>query len=83
MDAAPHELSTRYVLRDGAVVAVLRTLDHGGLFKVVAELFGKGPNGSESLGVRPYAFRDRHEASAFVDDALGTFTYLGCDIRQI
>ena len=83
VDPVPHELSSRHVVRDGAVVAVLRMLDYGGLFKVVAELFAKGPNGPESTGVRPYTFRDRNEASAFVDDAVGTFTYLGCEIRHI
>ena len=72
-------MSTRHVLRDGAVVAVLRTLD-GGL-KVVAELFGRAPTAPRASASVAYTFRDRFEASAFVDDALGTFAYIGCEIR--
>jgi len=82
MEPAPRELSTRHITRDGAVVAVLRTLDCGGPFKVIAELFDEGPDGPTSRGIRPYTFRDRNEATRFVDDALGSFTYLGCEIHQ-
>ena len=71
----------RQVLRDGSIVAVLRTLDCGGAYSVVTETFSDGPSGPESRGVRPHSFRDRHDAIAFVDDAVGAFTYLGCDVR--
>ena len=70
----------RRVVRDGIVVAVLRMLEQGGTTTVVAELFTEGPNGPQSSGHRPYQFARRDEAEAFVDDTLGTFTYLGCEI---
>jgi hypothetical protein len=72
----------RRVVRDGVVVAVLRMLEHGGTTTVVAELFTEGPNGPQSSGHRPYQFAKRDEAEAFVDDTLGTFTYLGCEIES-
>jgi hypothetical protein len=82
MDHAPSELSARHVVRDGAVVAVLRTLDLGTQVKVTAELFDESPGGPVSRGIRPYTFGDRTAADAFVADAIGTFTYLGCEIRS-
>ena len=72
----------RRVVRDGIVVAVLRMLEQGGTTTVVAELFTEGPNGPQSAGERPYHFVARDEAEAFVDDTLGTFTYLGCEIES-
>jgi len=81
IEPAPREVSMRQVLRDGSIVAVLRTLDCGGAYSVVTETFAEGPSGPESRGVRPHSFRDRHDAVAFVDDAVGAFTYLGCDVQ--
>src|SRR5215212_9181538 len=81
LDAAPIEVSSRQVVRDGSVVAVLRVLDCGGSYQVTAETFDEGPEGRLSRGVRPYTFAGRDEASAFIDDAVGTFTYLGCEVR--
>jgi hypothetical protein len=81
LEPAPRELSTRRVLRDGAVVVMLRMLDHGGPVSVVTETFIEGPNGRESRAARPHRFRDRDQAAAFFDDAVGTFTYLGCDVQ--
>ena len=81
MEPAPSELATRRVVRDGSLVATLRVLVHAGATKVVAEVFTDGPDGPQSTGIRPYTFDDRREADAFVDDAIGTFTYLGCEIQ--
>ena len=81
IEPAPTEFSTFRVVRDGSVVAILRTLDHAGATKVIAELFTDGPDGPQSAGIRPYAFGGRREAAAFLDDAVGTFTYLGCEIQ--
>ncbi len=82
MELQPRELTARHVVREGVLLAVLRMLDCGDVFRVVAEIFHDGPDGPKTAGVRPWTFRNRHEASAFVDDALGAFTYLGCEIRQ-
>ena len=82
MEPAADAPLIRRVVRDGIVVAVLRMLENGGTTTVVAELFTDGPNGPQSAGRRPYQFARRDEAEAFVDDTLGTFTYLGCEIES-
>ena len=64
-------------MRDGALVAVLRTLDHGGAFAVVAEVAGD----DDSACVRPYTFARRDDAAAFLADVVESFTYLGCDVE--
>jgi hypothetical protein len=72
-----NEFVTRRVTRDGALVAVLRTLDHGGAFAVVAELAGEG----DASCVRPYTFERRDDAAAFFAEVVESFTYLGCEIE--
>jgi hypothetical protein len=72
-----HDLETRHVTRDGALVAVLRTLDHGGTFAVVAELAG----GGDAECIRPYTFARREDAGAFFAEVVESFAYLGCEIR--
>jgi hypothetical protein len=71
------EFETRRVMRDGALVAVLRTLDHGGAFAVVAELAGN----DDSSCIRPYTFERRNDAAAFFAEVVESFTYLGCEIE--
>ena len=71
------EFETRRVMRDGALVAVLRTLDHGGAFAVVAELAGD----DDSSCIRPYTFERRDDAAAFFAEVVESFTYLGCEIQ--
>ena len=72
-----YEFETRRIMRDGTLVAVLRTLDHGGAFAVVAELAG----GDDSSCVRPYTFARRDDAAAFFAEVVESFTYLGCEIE--
>jgi hypothetical protein len=67
---------TRRVIRDGALVAVLRTLDHGGAFAVVAELAG-----DDASCIRPYTFARRDDAAAFFAEVVESFAYLGCEIE--
>jgi hypothetical protein len=78
----PRELTARHILRDGVLLAVLRLVDHGHVSRVIAELFRDGADG-RATDVRPYTFRDHHEAVAFVEDAVGTFTHLGCQVREL
>ena len=56
---------------------MLRTLDHGDAFAVVAELAG----GDDAACVRPYTFARRDEAAAFLAEVVESFTYLGCEIE--
>ena len=81
MKLQPSELSERRVVRNGTVLAVLRIIDHGHVFKVVAELFRDDAEGRRS-NVRPYTFRDHEHAAAFVEDAVGAFSHLGCEIVE-
>lgn len=71
------DLETRHVTRDGALVAVLRTLDNGGTYAVVAELVGDG----NAECIRPYTFARREDASTFFAEVVESFAYLGCEIR--
>jgi len=64
-------------MRDGALVAVLRTLDHGTAFAVVAELAGE----EKSFFSRPYTFERQDDAAAFFAEVVESFTYLGCEIE--
>jgi hypothetical protein len=77
LSARSDEVEMRRVMRDGALVAVLRTLDHGGAFAVVAELAGD----DDSSCVRPYTFERRDDAAAFFAEVVESFTYLGCEIE--
>ena len=75
------ELETRHLLRDGKLLAVLRTLHHGGAFTVVAEFVGTDAEGAEATRIRPYAFAHAAEATAFFAEAVESFAYLGCDVQ--
>jgi hypothetical protein len=68
------------VLRDGSLVAVLRTLETGGTFTVVAELREKA-RGDNAVRLRQYTFTRLEEASAFLAEAANSFAFLGCEIR--
>jgi hypothetical protein len=79
--ARSHELDSCRIVRDGNLVALLRALDHGNSFVVVAEFANaEGATGAER--VRLYTFSRADEAAAFLADARASFTYLGCEIRR-
>ena len=83
-NAAAHAgaLDVRQIYRDGVLVATLMTVDQGGTFAVVAEVFG--PEGNEGGAKRrPYIFPDADSAQSFLAEAVTAFTYLGCEIRQL
>jgi hypothetical protein len=73
-------LETRHVLRDGMLFAILKTLDHGHGFTVVAELVGRGA--SEASRLRPYTFAQRDQASEFLTEVASSFAYLGCEVQR-
>jgi len=76
------EVESRHVERDGDLVAVMRSIDMGGRFTVIVEVFPRrGDQGAARM--RPYAFADAEAAVAFLDEAVSSFTLLGCDVRTV
>ena len=76
--ALPSNPETRHVFRDGALVAVLRTLANGASYTVVAELTRES---GETAPTRPYTFDRREDANEFLAEVANSFAYLGCEIR--
>jgi hypothetical protein len=73
---------THHVLRDGSLVAVLKTVDSdGGIFTVVAELREEA-GGDNAVRLRQYTFARLEEASAFLAEAASSFAFLGCEIQR-
>jgi hypothetical protein len=72
---------THHVLRNGIVVAVLKTHASGGAFTVVAEL-REDATGDNAVRLRRYRFARLEEASAFVAEAASSFAFLGCEIQR-
>jgi hypothetical protein len=77
--ALPSEPETHHVLRDGNLVAVVKTLATGSAFTVVAEIIREA---GEAAPIRPHTFERREDASAFVAELANSFAYLGCEIRS-
>jgi hypothetical protein len=73
---------THHVLRDGSLVAVLRTLETGSTFTVAAEL-REETGGDNAVRLRQYTFTRLEEASAFLAEAASSFAFLGCEIRRV
>lgn len=71
------ELFVRHARKDGRSVAIMRAVDHGHACVVDAEVF---PVGQNPVRPGPYTFASRHEATAFVTEAVEALMYLGCDI---
>lgn len=76
--ATERELFVRQARRDGRSVARLRAVDRGVSCIVEAEVFPPGT--MESVKAGPYTFRDAAQATAFVNEAVESLLYLGCDI---
>jgi hypothetical protein len=72
---------THHVLRKGTIVAVLRMLEGGGAFTVVAEL--KDEMGDDNaVRLRQYTFTRLEEARSFLAEAASSFAFLGCEIQR-
>ena len=85
-DAAPEaagarELFVRHARRDGRSVAILRAVDYGDSCIVEAEVYPLGAPTATALRPGPYTFRDAHQATAFVTEAVEALMYLGCDVQ--
>jgi hypothetical protein len=72
---------THHVLRNGALVAVLRLLADGGAFTVAAEL-REDERGDDAFRLRQYSFPHLDEASAFLAEVASSFAFLGCELRR-
>ena len=75
------EIEARHVEREGHPIALLRSIDMGGRFTVVVEVFARDGKGAARM--RPYSFADAAGAAAFVDETVSSFTLLGCDVRTM
>jgi hypothetical protein len=72
-------IDVRQVLRDGNLVAVVMTIDHGATCTVVTETFGQ--DGKKAIQRRPFTFASIDVAQSFIAETLTAFTYLGCEVR--
>lgn len=72
------ELFARHATRDGHSVVRLRAIDRGGSCVVEAEVFPPGALTAERRG--PYTFADAGQATMFVNEAVESLLYLGCDV---
>ena len=61
------------------MVAMLRAVDHGSSCVVEAEVCPHGTHAARAPG--PVHLCGRHQASAFVTEAVAALMYLGCDIQ--
>jgi hypothetical protein len=76
------EIDVRNVFRDGTLVAVLMAIDQGDSFTVVTEVFTQDGDGAEQVRRRPYTFPDAAAGLSFLNEAVTSFTYLGCEVRK-
>ena len=76
--AAEHALFVRHAKRDGRSVARLRAVERGGACVVEAEVFPLGS--SQPVHPGPYRFDDATKATVFVNEAVESLLYLGCEI---
>ena len=75
------DMHTHNVLRDGELVAVLMAIDQGETFTVFTEIYNQGA-AAGPVTRRPYIFENSETGLAFLSEALTSFTYLGCEVRD-
>ena len=78
VETVERELFVRHAKRDGNSVALLRAIDRGGSCVVEAEVFPAGSMTAVKSG--PYTFADAGQATVFVNEAVESLLYLGCDV---
>jgi len=76
--AEEREVFVRSAELDGRSIARLRVVNHGSSCVVEAEVF---PRGAAPAYAGPYTFADAAQATAFVNEAMESLLYLGCEIR--
>ncbi len=79
--AAPErEVLLRRVGRENRQILTLRCVERGGQWLVGCDVYPIDTMRVEPFRLGPHAFASRQEAERFVDEALGAFEYLGCDV---
>ena len=74
------ELAVRSARKDGRQVVMLRALEQGAECVVECEVYPVSGLRVEPLRPGPYRFQTAVEATAFIEEAVQTLTYLGCDV---
>lgn len=77
---AEGEILLRRVGRENRQILTLRCVERGGQWLVGCDVYPIDTMRVEPLRLGPHAFASRQEAERFVDEALGAFEYLGCDV---
>ena len=77
---AGEEVDRRSATKDGREVVTLRCAEAGGTFLIECDVYPVDGLRVEPLRPGPYRFSTRDQADAFIDEAMRTLTYLGCDI---
>ena len=78
VETVERELFVRHAKRDGNSVVLLRAIDRGGSCIVEADVFPAGSTTAIKSG--PYTFEDAGQATVFVNEAVESLLYLGCDV---
>jgi hypothetical protein len=73
-----HEVFVRHAELDGRSIARVRVIDHGDSCVVEAEVF---PRDAPATQAGPYTFGNVRTATAFVNEAMESLLYLGCEVR--
>ena len=76
--ADEREIFVRHAELDGRSIARVRVIDHGDSCVVEAEVF---PRDAPATQAGPYTFGDVGTATAFVNEAMESLLYLGCEVR--
>jgi hypothetical protein len=74
------EVDARRIEREGTLVAMMRSIDMGGRFTVIVEVFPAN-GGRAAARMRPYSFHDAAAAATFLEEAVSSFALLGCDVK--
>lgn len=73
------ELAVRSARKEGRQVVTLRCVESGSEYIVEAEVYPVSGLLVDPLRPGPYRFPSLHQANAFVDEAMQSLTYLGCE----
>ncbi len=76
------EIDVRNVTHDGQLVAVFMAIDQGDAFTVVTEVFPRDGAAGGTVCRRPYTFPNPETGLAFLNEAVTSFTYLGCEVHR-
>ncbi len=78
--SAPRQIAVRSARKDGRQVVTLRCVEAGGECLVECEVYPVSGLRVEPLRPGPYRFAGEDQASAFIDEAVQSLVYLGCEV---